>query len=53
MLPLAFINEINSMNEKVVVFGVMRNENLRIRAWLRHYRAMGVRGVRDHRQRID
>jgi hypothetical protein len=43
MLPLAFINEINSMNEKVVVFGVMRNENLRIRAWLRHYRAMGVR----------
>ena len=42
MLPRKFIEDIASMNENVVVFSVMRNERMRIGAWLRHYRAMGI-----------
>ena len=43
MLPDAFIQTVNEKKEKLVVFAVVRNEYMRIRAWLRHYRAMGVR----------
>lgn len=43
MLPSDFIETVNDAGEEIVVFSMVRNEDARIRAWLRHYRDMGVR----------
>jgi hypothetical protein len=42
MLPHSFFTAIGDFAPKVVVFSVVRNERIRIHAWLRHYRNMGV-----------
>jgi hypothetical protein len=42
-LPDSFIHEVNASGAQIVAFSVVRNEILRIPAWLRHYRALGVR----------
>jgi hypothetical protein len=39
----SFIEFINEKSPGVVVFSVVRNELLRLRAFLKHYRAMGIR----------
>jgi glycosyltransferase involved in cell wall biosynthesis len=43
MLPEAFISRISESKETLIVFSVVRNERLRIRHWLEHYRRAGVR----------
>jgi hypothetical protein len=42
MLPHHFVQEIREAGTDLVVFSVMRNEMLRLHAWLRHYRQMGA-----------
>jgi len=39
----ALITAINDTRSKIIVFAVVRNEMLRLRAFLKHYRAMGIR----------
>jgi hypothetical protein len=43
MLPDSFIAETRAACQNLVVFAVMRNEALRLPAWLRHYRRIGVK----------
>lgn len=38
----AFIKSINERHKNILVFTVVRNEMLRLRAFLKHYRAMGI-----------
>jgi Glycosyl transferase family 2 len=42
MLPQSFITAVGDLAQNLVVFSVVRNERVRIHAWLRHYRNMGV-----------
>jgi glycosyltransferase involved in cell wall biosynthesis len=39
----AAVEKIKSFDDKTFAFGVMRNERLRVEAWIDHYRAMGIR----------
>ena len=43
MFSDALITAINDSRSKIIVFAVVRNEMLRLRAFLKHYRAMGIR----------
>jgi glycosyltransferase involved in cell wall biosynthesis len=43
MLPDSFIAAIGRVAPKLVVFSTVRNERVRIHAWLRHYRNIGVK----------
>src|SRR5262249_49343558 len=43
MLPESFIAAVGRVAPKLVVFSMVRNERVRIRAWLRHYRNIGVK----------
>jgi glycosyltransferase involved in cell wall biosynthesis len=43
MLPDSFIAAIGRFAPRLVVFSVVRNEIVRIHAWLRHYRNIGVK----------
>jgi len=43
VLPDIFIEKVNRAQQDLVIFAVMRNESLRLHAWLRHYRDIGVR----------
>jgi hypothetical protein len=43
MLPQSLMTAIDDFAPALVVFGVVRNERIRIHAWLRHYRNMGVK----------
>jgi hypothetical protein len=42
MLPQSFITAVGDLAPQLVVFSVVRNERIRVHAWLRHYRNMRV-----------
>jgi glycosyltransferase involved in cell wall biosynthesis len=43
MLPDSFITAITRIAPRLLVVSMVRNESLRLRAWLRHYRNIGVK----------
>jgi Glycosyl transferase family 2 len=43
MLPDSFVATIGRLAPQLAVFSVVRNESVRIHAWLRHYRGIGIK----------